>query len=116
MLKITAYGRLASNIEMKIKDNIHYTNFLLATHEQKNKTTFIRCVGFGPIADLLEKHCAKGDRIIIYGDLIPDKYINKSKQKEIDTFKIKVDTFDFVETQAESLKNKMKNSQKKGEK
>lgn len=48
--------------------------------------------------------------MMLTGDLIPDKYIDKKKHKNIDTFKIKVNTFDFVETQAESRKNRMKNT------
>lgn len=110
MLKITAYGRIASDIILEQKNEVMYTNFLLATHE-KSTTTFIRCVAFGPVAKLLSQYSGKRDRILIIGDLIADKYYNKKKGQNVDTFKIKVDTFDFIETQAESLKNKIKNTQ-----
>lgn len=110
MLRTYAYGRIASDIKLEQKDEIMYTNFLLASHE-RNDTTFIRCVAFGPIAKLLSQYCGKGDRITLTGDLIPDKYVSIAKHKNIDTFKIKVDTFDFVEIYSESLKNRMKNTQ-----
>lgn len=104
MLQITAYGRLASSVTIQSSNDLSYTNFLLATHETKDKTTFIRCVAFGSLATLMSEHCAKGDRVLITGDLIPDKY------KKIDTFKIKVNSFEFVETLNESMKNRIKNT------
>lgn len=110
MLKVSAYGRIVTDITLEQKDEILYTNFLFASHERSN-TTFIRCVAFEPIAKLLSQYSGKGDRMMLTGDLIPDKYIDKKKHKNIDTFKIKVNTFDFVETQAESRKNRMKNTQ-----
>lgn len=101
MLNITGYGRLASDILLKTSKDIQYTNFLLATHNHK-KTTFIKCVAFGSLAQLLTTYCNKGDRILVSGELIPDKY------EEIDTYKIKVNTFDFIETKKESINKKIK--------
>lgn len=74
---------------------------------------FVRCIGFGPIADLIAEYCGKSDRVLLYGELIPDNYYNKEKQLRINTFKIKIDTFDFIETKADSLKNRMKNDIRK---
>lgn len=104
MLNITAYGRIASNITVKkSKNNKHlYTNFLLASHDNK-KTTFIRCVAFDAMATLLNEYFASGDRIILKGILISDDY-NGSKY----TFKIQVSEFEFVETKTEHDKNASK--------
>lgn len=48
MLKVSAYGRIVTDITLEQKDEILYTNFLFASHERSN-TTFIRCVAFGPL-------------------------------------------------------------------
>ena len=107
MLNIDGYGRIASDIPIKrSKDGKHlYTNFLLASHDSKKNTTFIRCVAFDAMSTLLHDLFSKGDRIIIRGDLISDDYHSK---KNIYAFEIKVTNFEFVETLVEHKKNKDK--------
>lgn len=97
MLDVVGYGRIASDISTKKSKNQKrlYTTFLLASHERK-ETTFIRCVAFDGTATLLESYFSKGDRIILKGSLINDNY-NGSKY----VFKIKVTSFEFVETKRE---------------
>lgn len=111
MLDVNAYGRIASDITVKeSKDKKHlYTNFLLASHYNK-ETTFIRCVAFNGMATLLHEYFSKGDRIILKGKLCSDDYKNSKY-----VFKIKVDSFEFIEALSEHNKNKERNiTNKKG--
>lgn len=109
MLKIQAYGRISTPIDIKqSKDKKHlYTNFLLASHS-KGKTTFIRCVGFDAMATLLHEYFSIGDRILLNGILIEDRY----KEGNIATFKIQIQDFEFIETKEEHNKNKSKHKNK----
>lgn len=111
MLNVTAYGRIASDIIVKRSRNGEhlYTSFLLASHRRK-ETTFIRCVAFDAMATLLHDFFSKGDRIFIKGDLIDDNY-NGSKF----VFKIKVQSFEFIETIKEHNKNKKRHSSKEND-
>lgn len=108
MLSLQAYGRVASDIEVKqSKDGKHlYTNFLIASHE-KCETTYMRCVAFDAMASLLNEFFSKGDRILLKGDLIGDDYKNRKY-----SFKMKVRDFEFVETLDEHNKNKQRNTRK----
>ena len=106
MLDVNAYGRIATDIKVKqSKNKKHvYANFLLASH-QNGQTTFIRCVCFDAMANLLSNYFTKGDRIILKGDLVSDDYNNIKF-----VFKLKVNSFEFVETMENHVKNKEKHT------
>lgn len=105
MLNIDGYGRIASDVPLNRSKNGKslYTNFLLASHNKRKETTFIRCVAFDAMATLLNTFFTKGDRIVISGELVSDDY-NSSKNKF--AFEIKVTGFEFVESSKEHNKNK----------
>lgn len=109
MLDLCAYGRIASDIKIKqTKNKKHlYTNFLLASHNL-GKTTFIRCIAFDGLANLLHEYFISGDRIILKGELVSDDY-NGSKF----VFKLKVNSFEFVEIKSDHDRNKEKMLTKK---
>lgn len=106
MLDLHAYGRIASDIEVKQSANGKhlYTNFLLASHN-RGGSTFMRCTAFDAMATLLGEYFCKGDRIALSGELLSDDY-NGSKYR----FKLKVKEFEFVDTKAEHERNKEKHS------
>lgn len=109
MLNVQASGRIASDVPLnKSQDGKHmYTNFLLASHDRRKETIFIRCVAFDGMATVLHEFYSQGDRIIINGTLIEDNYKNRKY-----SFKIKVMDCEFIETLAEHEKNKQRHPPK----
>lgn len=84
------------------RDGKHaYLNFLLASHEGPNGATlFLPCIAFDATAINIDRYITVGDRVLLLGKLIQDKYA-QSKYK----FKFQVSSFEFVETKKDHHKN-----------
>lgn len=65
--------------------------------EQGNyPTDFFRCSVWGKLAEVVEKHCTKGTKLLISGRLKNNNY-EKNGQK-VYTNEIVIDSFEFLET------------------
>lgn len=102
MVEVTAYGRISSMRRLRHgKDGKHlYINFLLASHQSKTETLFIPCISFDGLAATLDQYLTVGDRVVVHGRLMKDKY-GKSPY----SFKLKVLSYQFVETLADHEKH-----------
>lgn len=60
---------------------------------KREEALFIRCVGFGKIAEIIEKNVSKGDKVIIEGWLSPNNY--KKNDVDIYSFEVVIDDVEF---------------------
>lgn len=111
MNKITSYGRVATDVELKDVSGRNVATFSLAS-QNKNKTTdetgkaaygtnFYRVSVWGPSADSAAKYLKKGHRVTVSGDLVIRDYTGSDHQKHT-AVEINNAEYDLVETKAES--------------
>jgi|10_taG_2_1085330.scaffolds.fasta_scaffold05818_4 single-strand DNA-binding protein len=97
------FGRLTAKPEVKNVGESQVSNFTVAKnvgYGEKQQTLFMNCSIWGKSATALATHFDKGNRIVVYGELEPNKY--EGKNGTVDSVKLNVRSFDFVETKAES--------------
>ncbi len=73
------------------------TSFNLAFKVGKDKTGWIRCVGFNKQAEVVEKYLHKGARIIVFGRLDPQEWETEDNQKR-KSFQVIIHSIEFVKT------------------
>lgn len=104
MNKVILSGRLTADPVIRYsQQNLTIANFTLAV-DRVNKTEeqtadFIRCTAFGKTADVLEKHCVKGTKILVEGSWQTGSYTNKDGQK-INTNDCAVFRIEFLESKS----------------
>lgn len=66
-----AIGRITKELELKsAKGGSSYLHFTIAVRRQKREDAdFVPCVAFGKTAELIEKHCVKGNLLGVRGRL-----------------------------------------------
>ena len=106
MIMVAAYGRIASDIDLKFtNNNIAVAEFRIAVDRRgKDRgTNFFKVVAFRETAENIHKYFHKGSRIAIEGDLDkPDRYQGKDGNFIYPEVQIIARAFDFVDTRAES--------------
>lgn len=98
MNRIELLGRLTNDVEIKKGKESEYARFSLAVQRKtsKEKVDFIDCVAFGKLAEVIQKYCKKGQRIIVCGSLQIDSYENK-EGKNVKATNVIVNDFYFTE-------------------
>lgn len=72
-------GRITKDLELKQAGQIQVTNFSMAVDNpyKRDDTSFFDIVAFGKTAELLNKYCGKGSKILIEGNLKQDRFQDK---------------------------------------
>lgn len=77
-------GRMVRDPDVRYtaNDNMAVARFTLAVDKNykksnDDKANFINCVAFGKTAEVVEKHCMKGTKLIITGEWTTGSYKNK---------------------------------------
>ena len=65
---------------------------------------FINCVAFGKTAEVIEKYCTKGTKLVVEGRIQTGSYTNKDGQK-VYTTDIAVENIEFAESKASAEQN-----------
>ena len=65
---------------------------------------FINCVAFGKTAEVLEKYCHQGTKLVVEGRIQTGSYTNKDGQK-VYTTDIAVENLEFAESKASAEQN-----------
>jgi single-strand DNA-binding protein len=61
-------GRLTKDIELRYTQNEKAVcNFNLAIQKNADEAIFPNCVAWNNTAEFISEHCAKGDKIVVYG-------------------------------------------------
>jgi len=80
-LKVYGIGRVCKSPEIKdLGNNKKVATVVVVYNEKYNEketSHFFECVGFGKLADIIQKYVMKGDKIGIIGDLKEDKWETK---------------------------------------
>lgn len=107
MNKITVYGRLTTDVEIREVNGRSVANFGLAGNtKRKDKdgkiiANFYRVGIWGPAADSASKYLHKGNRVAVAGDLIFREYVGRDQQNHY-AMEIENAEFDLVETRGET--------------
>lgn len=98
MNKAIIIGNLTKDIELrKTNSNKSVTEFSVAVNEgygEKKTTEFINCVAWEKTAELLDKFCGKGMKVMIDGAIKTDTY-EKNGQKIYKTY-VLVQNIEFL--------------------
>lgn len=73
MIKVTLFGRMATDVEVEQIGDNKVANFRLASNKKKrggeNVVSFVSAKAWGNLANLFEQFCPKGRQVIAMGDL-----------------------------------------------
>jgi len=100
-------GRLGADPESKkLNNDTLIANFTLATSENKEETTWHRCLAFNKQAQFIIDNLKKGSRCIIEGRLQIRSYENKDGQKvkSYETIVGRIEVIDWPERQEQPKK------------
>ena len=112
MNKVILMGRLTREPDIKYTqgDNtMCVARFSLAVDRKFKKdgeptADFINCVAFGKTAEVLEKYCTKGTKLVVEGRIQTGSYTNRDGQK-VYTTDIAVENLEFAESKANAEQN-----------
>ena len=97
-------GRLCRNPEVRYSSDGSNTNasFTLAVDRKFKKdgdvnADFIRCVGFGKVAEFVEKYIKQGTKIVVTGRIQTGSYTNKDGNK-VYTTDVVAENIEFAES------------------
>ena len=102
MNSVTILGRLTKDAETRQAGQTTVTNFTVAVDRPytkdggEKKTDFINCQLWGKRGEVLKQYTAKGDRVLITGELRVDSYTNKDGKQVYSTYVFGTG-FDFIE-------------------
>lgn len=100
MNNVNILGRLATDVEVIVKDDFKVAKFNLAytkkLSQDKQETLFIGCVAFNGLADVVKQYFKKGDRILISAELKQEAYTD-SQGNAKSTYKLRINNIDFIE-------------------
>ena len=66
------------------------------------KTSWFRCVAWGPVATAIMEKLGKGDRVMVQGHLAQSVYLNKAKQK-VSAVEVVIDSFSLLKDAEEDV-------------
>lgn len=112
MNKVILMGRLTREPEIKYTQGNNamcVARFSLAVDRKFKRdgeptADFINCVAFGKTAEVLEKYCAKGTKLVVEGRIQTGSYTNRDGQK-VYTTDIAVENLEFAESKANAEQN-----------
>ena len=98
MNNVNVIGRLTKDVELRFvnkgKTAVANLTVAVANPYNKDKVSFLNCVGFNKSAEIIAEHFAKGDQIGITGYISTDSYENK-EGRTIYTTNINIERFTF---------------------
>lgn len=106
MNKVILLGRLTRDPEIKHSNQgenaMAIARFNLAVDRKFKKgeqqgTDFIGCVVFGKLAEIVEKYCKQGSKVLVNGRLQTGSYTN-SEGAKVYTTNVVIDEIEFVES------------------
>lgn len=105
---VTFIGRLTKDIELKKSGNTSIASFNLARNNYKGDGEFFDFVAFGKNAEFATKYFSKGDRVGVQGHLSTNIW-ERDDGTKVKQVNIAVDSFEFIESNNSSYKNKNSN-------
>ena len=95
-------GRLTKDCDVKqLESGTTIVSFTLATdNRRKDESSFINCVAFDKVGEILDKYCKKGDMICVIGAVNQRKYVNKDGDTR-SVFEVIVDSVEFLQPKKE---------------
>tara|TARA_R110000824_G_scaffold79974_4_gene201365 strand:+ start:418 stop:795 length:378 start_codon:yes stop_codon:yes gene_type:complete len=97
MILITATGNVGRAETRSMPNGDKVTNFSVASNRKikgEEKTTWLNCVAFGGLAEMLERHLAKGTKVFVTGDYDHREWEKDGvKQHRVEC---RVDKFEFI--------------------
>jgi len=70
------------------------------------KTSWFRCVAWGPVATAIMEKLGKGDRVMVQGQLSQSVYLNKAKQKT-SAVEVVIDSFSLLKDAEEAVEDEV---------
>lgn len=109
MNKVMLIGRLVADPQLYTYGDTAKVLLSLAVQRPHNRDTvdYIDCVAWSGLAQIIIKHCRKGDKIAIEGAIRQDKYLSKNGEKKT-KYIVNVDNMEFCGTKTH--KNAPKNT------
>lgn len=112
MNKVILMGRLTRDPDIKytqVDNAMCVAKFSLAVDRKFKRegepiADFINCVAFGKTAEVLEKYCRQGTKLVVEGRIQTGSYTNKDGQK-VYTTDIAVENIEFAESKASAEQN-----------
>lgn len=113
MNKIILSGRLTRDADIRYSQGenaMAIARFTLAVDRRfkregdEQTADFISCVAFGKVAEVVEKHCRQGTKLIVEGRWQTGSYTNKDGQK-VYTNECMIENLEFAERKALSEGN-----------
>ena len=97
MNKITIYGRLTADLELRqTSGGIAWTQLRVASNgRKKEEVCYFDAKAFRGTAEICAKYLKKGDPIVLYGSMSQFEYTNKDGAK-VRAWEVIVDEVDFV--------------------
>ena len=105
MNKVILMGRLTRDPDIRYSpEGTAIARFPIAVDrrfkkEQEKDADFFNCTAFGKTAEFVEKHLAKGTKILLIGRIQNDNYKNRDGEK-VYSVQVMVDELEFAESKA----------------
>lgn len=113
MNKVILMGRVTKDTELKVSGETTIARNALAVDRPSSggerSADFINLVAFGKVAEIMEKYCFKGTKILIEGRIQTGSYTNKDGQK-IYTTDVVVTSIEFCESKNAASNRSANNS------
>jgi single-strand DNA-binding protein len=105
MLRIEALGNVGRDPEMRytqsgkqvcsfsLASNKRWTDS--ATGEKREKTTWVKCVAWGKLAEVINQHVTKGDKLYVSGDPSAEAWTDNSGESR-STLTLTIRDFEFA--------------------
>lgn len=109
MIKAFLYGRISSEIDLKVHGETTVAEFSIAINKRgKNAgADYFKCKAFNKTAELLDEYFHKGSRIALEcTPTQPKKFETKDGKTVYPNVEFIVNAIDFVDTKAESESSK----------
>ncbi len=103
MILITATGNVGRAETRSMPNGDKVTNFSVASNKKikgEEKTTWLNCVAFGGLAEMLERHLTKGSKVFVMGEYDHREWEKDGvKQHRVEC---RVDKFEFMGSKQDS--------------
>ncbi len=77
-----------------------------AAQGYSKKTSWFRCVAWGPVAKSVLEKLDKGDRVMVQGHLAQSVYLNKAKEKA-SSVEVVIESFSLLKDAAEAVEEEV---------
>ena len=115
MNNVQLLGRLTKDVELRVsqKSKKNFAYFTLAVQNGED-AMFIDCVAFDKLAETIEKHVKKGNRLLVEGSINVSTYVDKdgNNRKSTNVF---VNKITFIESAKKEDDKKSSKKSKKDE-